>query len=69
MKMIEILIFAKDEIVGGAFVYKQPIETRHDCRCIPKDFLSYGECEAIGKDLAENKTCGVVREYKWKVTG
>ena len=66
--MIEILISKTDEIIGGAFFYKLPVETRQDCSCIPKGFLSYDEFEAIGIDLAEKKTSGVVREYKWKVT-
>ena len=67
--MIQIAISAKGEVVAGAFFYKLPVETRLDFNSVPKGFLTLAEGQAIGKDLAEKKTAGVVREYTWKVVG
>jgi hypothetical protein len=67
--MVQLTISENDVVVGGAFFFKTPIETRLDFSCVPKELLTYADCEAIGKDLAENKTSGVVREYTWKVVG
>ena len=67
--MTQIAISAKGEVIttASAFFYKVPVETRLDFNSVPKGFLTFAEGEAIGKELAEKKTTGVVREYTWRV--
>ena len=60
--MVQLTISENDVVVGGAFFYKTPIETRLDFLCVPKELLTYADCEAIAKELAENKSNGIIRE-------